>query len=69
MATAKNSGKPASGGKRRTLAGLVPISLFVTPEERERVRVAAALVGGAMQAFARDSVLDRARKVLSDNGL
>jgi carbon monoxide dehydrogenase subunit G len=59
----------ASGGAQRTAQGRVPIDLSVTREEREEVRVAAALAGCSMAELARRTILEEARKIKQEHGL
>lgn len=51
-----------SGAEHAKKAGLVAISLLVSPEEREAIRVAAAKRGQSMAAFARAVVVEAAGK-------
>jgi hypothetical protein len=61
--------KTTTGSQHAKKAGLVPIALFVTPEEREEVRVAAARARcRSMGQFARIIVTSAAKKMQDGAG-
>lgn len=62
--------KKVPGHTNALARGLVPVSLLVTPEERELIRQAAAYSPEkSMAKFAREHVLLAANKVLRGRGL
>jgi uncharacterized protein (DUF1778 family) len=62
--------KRITGNESAQARGLVPVSLLMTPEEREEVRrAAAATPEHSMSRFARKHVVEAARKVLQNDGV